>query len=290
MKSKLLFLGLTLSVFTPALSQNMNALPKIVAPFSSFVHDVRKYTEIDTAKYVITYSVKAIINPVKYPTDTLTEKLALQIGNRMSKSFNLTLFEGDSIFFYKYIAKGQTGPYRQSPIVPVEIYRNYPKGDMTSVYRLTKYNFRYKEDYPIEFNWQLHNEKKKILNYNCQKATCSFRGRNYIAWFTPEIPLKEGPYKFGGLPGLILQISDTKNEYIFTCIGIRKPKNVLPIKLFKWEYKDITREKLNAYLVKVHNNQAQFFVTSTESRGYIGEKDVTAEMPNIFSYNPIELE
>jgi GLPGLI family protein len=289
MKTKLLFLGLTLSVFTPALSQPENAWPKIVETFPSFVHDVRKYTEIDTAKYVITYSVKAIINPVKYPTDTLTEKLALQIGNRMSKSFNLTLFEGDSIFFYEY-EKGKSGLYKQHPIVPVEIYRNYPKGDMTSVYRLTKYNFRYKENYPIEFSWQLHNEKKKILNYNCQKATCSFRGRNYIAWFTPEIPLKEGPYKFGGLPGLILQISDEKNEYIFTCIGIRKPKTVLPIKLFKWEYKDMTREKLNAYLVKVHKNQAQFFVTSTNARTYAVDKDVTAEMPNIYSYNPIELE
>ena len=62
MKSKLLFLCLTLSVFTPALSQRENAWP--LAPFSSFAHDVRKYTEIDTAKYVITYSVKAIIDPV----------------------------------------------------------------------------------------------------------------------------------------------------------------------------------------------------------------------------------
>ncbi|MGC3977436.1 MAG: GLPGLI family protein [Paludibacteraceae bacterium] len=158
---------------------NEKTMPKIVSPFASFVHDVRKFTVIDTAKYVITYSIKAIINPVKYPNDTLTEKLALQIGNRVAKSFNLTLFEGDSIIFYQYIAKGKEGPYKENPIIPIEIYKNYPKDATTAVYRLTKYNFRYKDDYPIKFNWQLHNDKKKILNYNCQKATCTFRGRNY---------------------------------------------------------------------------------------------------------------
>ncbi|MGC3977434.1 MAG: GLPGLI family protein [Paludibacteraceae bacterium] len=212
---------------------------KIVSPMPPLPHDVRKFTVIDTAKYVITYSVEAIINPVKYPDDKLKEVLTLQIGNRMSKSYNQTLFNADSILFYQYIAKGKDGPYGIAPILSVDIYKNYPKGTTTVSYRLTKYTYRYKDNYPIEFKWQLGRERKQILSYNCQKATCTFRGRNYTGMVSPEIPIKEGPYKFGGLPGLILQISDDKNHYVFTCTGIQKPKFVVPIKLFKWQYTDI---------------------------------------------------
>lgn len=58
------------------------------------------------------------------------------------------------------------------------------------------------------FKWTIHNETKKIGNFNCTKATTYFRGRNYIAWFTSEIPLNAGPWKFSGLPGFIIEVQD----------------------------------------------------------------------------------
>jgi GLPGLI family protein len=80
------------------------------------------------------------------------------------------------------------------------------------IYFMTPYTTRY----PIEpINWSISNEFKMIGKFQCRKAFCKFNGRNYIAWFTFEIPLKDGPWKFYGLPGLILEISDEKNEYVF---------------------------------------------------------------------------
>ena len=64
--------------------------------------------------------------------------------------------------------------------------------------------------------WRIKPETKQIGQFLCQKATCSFRGRNYIAWFTPEIPVCYGLWKLNGLPGLILEVNDLKNEVIFT--------------------------------------------------------------------------
>lgn len=66
-----------------------------------------------------------------------------------------------------------------------------------------------------KLDWQIVNEKAKIGNYSVQKATLEQYGRNWIAWFTPEIPFQDGPYKFHGLPGLILKISDESQTHVF---------------------------------------------------------------------------
>jgi len=63
--------------------------------------------------------------------------------------------------------------------------------------------------------WSLGKEQKKILGYKCQSATGTYRGRNYTAWFTPQLSYKNGPWKFGGLPGLILEIYDQNKEIIW---------------------------------------------------------------------------
>ncbi len=71
---------------------------------------------------------------------------------------------------------------------------------------------------PVEtLNWQIESDTMTILGFICQKATCSYSGRNFIGWFARGISLPYGPYKFSGLPGLILKIYDTKNEFVFEC-------------------------------------------------------------------------
>lgn len=74
------------------------------------------------------------------------------------------------------------------------------------------YRFIIKEKiYP--FNWSLQKETKIIGKFKCKKATTYFRGRNYIAWYTEEIPINSGPWKFSGLPGLILEVNDFENLF-----------------------------------------------------------------------------
>ena len=78
------------------------------------------------------------------------------------------------------------------------------------------------------FQWKIKTEEKKILNYNCQKAILNYKGRDYIAWFTDEIALQEGPWKFSGLPGLIMEIYDTKKQFTFKLIGVKKENKPFP--------------------------------------------------------------
>lgn len=66
-----------------------------------------------------------------------------------------------------------------------------------------------------KMNWKLLNDTKIEGQYTLQKATTTFGGRNWIAWFSKDINLSEGPYKFRGLPGLIFEIEDDKNNFMF---------------------------------------------------------------------------
>jgi len=75
--------------------------------------------------------------------------------------------------------------------------------------------FWWKEPLP-ELEWTVHPEQKRVGSYLCQKAGVHFRGRDYTAWFTPEIPVPFGPWKLGMLPGLILEISDEKEQVRFS--------------------------------------------------------------------------
>ncbi|MCL1668789.1 GLPGLI family protein [Elizabethkingia ursingii] len=68
-------------------------------------------------------------------------------------------------------------------------------------------------------------EKREILSYPVQKATTEFGGRKWTAWFSTSLPFSDGPYKFYGLPGLILKIIDSSNNHDYELISIKKIKS-----------------------------------------------------------------
>ena len=103
--------------------------------------------------------------------------------------------------------------------------------------------FKYAE--PLQtFDWKILEETKVILGYKYQKAGTYYAGRNYIAWFTNQIPISEGPYKFNGLSGLIVQIEDTKGYYKFALTSFEKNTNKKQrIETQDIKYKVVSRKK-----------------------------------------------
>jgi len=66
-----------------------------------------------------------------------------------------------------------------------------------------------------KMKWKISKEKKLIDSIQCVKAIASFGGRSYTAWFAPSIPIANGPWKMGGLPGLIVELYDEKKDIYF---------------------------------------------------------------------------
>jgi GLPGLI family protein len=70
--------------------------------------------------------------------------------------------------------------------------------------------------------WKILPEKKQLGEFKVQKAATTFAGRNWTAWFTTDVPVQDGPYKFSGLPGLIVEMSDDTGSHKMELKGIKK--------------------------------------------------------------------
>lgn len=112
-----------------------------------------------------------------------------------------------------------------------------------------------------KINWTLNTDTKKIANYTLQKATASFGGRNWTAWFTQDIPFSEGPYKFRGLPGLIFQINDDKDNFEFALVKSYHLSVTRKIPFFERFYGQkpikITENNFNKLLMDYYNDPYQ---------------------------------
>jgi GLPGLI family protein len=254
------------------------------------------YEIIGFANVEVSYKMTWIQDPNNSMETNYEDLHILQIAPGVSKYYSQTLFlyteESD-----KKIKQGAktvpSNPHKGS--YGFEIYKNYPSKDYLSVTELgyfpnTKY--RYEELMPA-FEWTITDDIATILSYQCQKATTTFRGREYEVWFTRQIPIKNGPWKFGGLPGLILKASDSQRHYLFECVKIENHRKGRPIKFYDIGFTQTSRPELNRLFVKMHEDIAAYW----ESIGVIymtvrsdGMPQRLRNSPNAIPYNPMELE
>lgn len=111
-------------------------------------------------------------------------------------------------------------------ITPTEIFQFPTINKMVRKEKLIN-SYLIDEPYPA-INWKISSDTSTIFNLHCQKATAHFKGRDYIAWFCPDLPFRNGPWKLCGLPGLIVEAHDVKNEVIFKFDGVEEIVKTAP--------------------------------------------------------------
>lgn len=107
------------------------------------------------------------------------------------------------------------------------VKKDYPNYKTTFTNKIGSRTYRYEEKRPLK--WEILSEKKTIGEWPVQKATTEYLGRKWIAWFSTEIPIQDGPYKFHGLPGLIVSIEDADHDYQFVLNGIKNNVSIKKI-------------------------------------------------------------
>ena len=177
-----------------------------------------------------------------YLNDTLTGKtkddlLILQIGKSISKCFShysnqvdslSALPNGDMIIGKMIDDAMNSGEFMRGNYphkrLKTYIYKNYPEGRMTVTDGLILQDYRYVDSLHAQ-TWTMGDSTREVLGYTCQQATADFRGRRWTAWFATDIPVSDGPWKLGGLPGLILEAYDEGQQHVFTAVGLERVKD-----------------------------------------------------------------
>lgn len=139
------------------------------------------------------------------------------------------------------------------------IYKNIPDGKVTERSYFDMERRQYTEDWEKP-EWDITDESKEIIGYQCFKATADFRGRRWTAWFAPEIPVQDGPWKLCGLPGLILEAYDAGKDYRFEADGLKQNPDS-EVGIFTYDerrgYMNVTRDKyLTDWWKYKHSNMA----------------------------------
>lgn len=252
---------------------------------------------IDQAMYIAQYKVDGCINTVK--KERFEETMMLEVGKKSSRFYSYTKFVGDSVMaadiannVSQEVMLEHSKQFGQSRMNE-ETYKRYPAGKVTTLDEIAGDINRLRcEETEERPQWVLSDDTATVLSYVCRKAVCRFKGREWIAWFTPDIPSSDGPWKLFGLPGLILKAEDSEGHYIFECTGIELCHSYHPI-LFKGkDYEPVNRKAYNKIHERYWADPVGFIMGSmpnvsvTISDGQ-GNK---AKSPRNIVHNPLERE
>ena len=237
--------------------------------------DVSKYETIDHSYLNLIYHVKtkASANDTEMQFE---DDMVLLIGKKYTSFYSKNLHELD--VKRDSIIKLYGGATSEQGWQGYAIRTDLKKKELTVDNRVpfTKEVCRYTEPSP-QMKWSIENSVDSVFGYKCQKAITEYGGRKYIVWFTRDIPISTGPWKFAGLPGIILKATDTQQT--------------LPIVNYTWRYKNMSKTEWVKFERNMYEH-AGLFIASTGARVIIMDNSEKgchpiSEQLSLF-YNPME--
>lgn len=191
---------------------------------SLYWNESGEFDKIDESNIEVIYEYTEF-DPSLEKNQLLMHEVILQIGDSLVSCMDYKKYLSDSVWvslgdvdFYEALNK--TNIYRQT--THERTLRNRMTGKILLNDMFSHRGFSYEEPVP-DFGWELSEDTMTVCGYLCRKATCDFRGRKWTVWYAEELAIDAGPWKFCGLPGLVLQAKDENNELLYNAIRIRKP-------------------------------------------------------------------
>lgn len=203
-----------------------------------------------------------------------------RLKNRLEKTYVLSFNKVESIFVEEDkldAISGATDSWGKN-FTPGDQYKNIKSNTLIQDQEFYGKRFLVK-DRLVSFEWKMSSESKQIGNYMCFKATSliptseltwynfswgeissensetldnekSIDMTEITAWYTPQIPISQGPLEYWGLPGLILEVN-VGNTSMLCYKVIMNPEDKFKIEapdkgkeVAKMEYKEIITSKM----------------------------------------------
>ncbi|MDE1192247.1 MAG: GLPGLI family protein [Arachidicoccus sp.] len=246
---------------------------------------------LDSAYIECRYSFSYILDSTKTESKG-SDVMSLLIGKNISNFFSYNQYRVDSLVNEdkKGVSETETSDNKNKygkGGLSYHIFQNYPTGKISYFSKLITKDYKYEEDLN-SYHWNILKDTSVILGYKVQKAACFYGGRNWIVWFAPDIAISSGPWKFNGLPGLVLSAEDDKNYFNFTIVGLNYlfPKKPIIFNIEgKEQYKNIKKEEYLKLAYKLNTNLFTFMKENLDIT--ITRADGT--LPKLRIYTPIEL-
>ena len=242
---------------------------------------------LDTTQFVVSYRMLYRQRPEnEHPMEDL---LLLQIGRNVTKFYSYKTWQTDSLVRVTPPEQVMANLGSFHGGVQDVLFRNAAAGRLTHIDQIGMDHLLYTEPLP-DCGWELTDGERTILGYACRRAACTFRGRSYEAWYTPEIAVSCGPWKFGGLPGLILAVRDAAGVLELEATGVEQ--RVEPICMTDRNYMKTNRKKYLELKQKVMTDPVGYLAGNSNVRMTIKSEDGTPLNPGdlLRGYNAIELE
>lgn len=157
----------------------------------------------------------------------------LQMGTGVGKFYDYSSYQTDSVkqanSTDQIVNSYKIREQRNAFFFDQTVYQNSPKGKMTVQSVITPNFYNYEENrYPVK--WSMKEGEDTICGYACRIAQGQYGGRTWTVKYAPEIPTQNGPWKLTGLPGLILDATDSEGVHHFSAITFRKsPVKITPL-------------------------------------------------------------
>ena len=201
--------------------------------------------------------------------DINKELMYLDIAKEGSRFYSRDVFVRDSMMIAKYekeiAATGSmnfTGVVtpRNNALVTYQVFKTYPAFKTSLETRIGTDLYKVSEERKID--WKILPERMTIGEFTAQKAIATFGGRKWTAWFSAELPFQDGPYKFHGLPGLIVKMEDESKTHQYELKAVTKFTSVkTKPSMFDSEIvpMNITQEKYKKLFWELRDDPAKDF-------------------------------
>lgn len=227
------------------------------------------------------------------PNHIVQELFTFQISQDKAFFISENKLKFDSIFISQFKTNKTNIDMRNFPNKPTSKFLIIQTSDGSNYYeRIGRSVLFYNS--PIIKDWKLSTENKKINGIECKKAEVRYKGRDWTAWYSTALPFPYGPYKFNGLPGLIIKITDKTGDYDFELVKSVASSNLkgMTVSVNKMHYEK-AKQVTKSELIQARKNFRENIKYELENTGTTFSNKIERnriDERDKKGYNPIELE